>query len=357
MLQPAPSALAAPLRVGDPLGLGAARPPPPPDPDTHDLGLEDKAFARSLLSESERAALDSEIKKAGFLAIGDVRALVAGQCSKGSLEAGGLDPEILALIDARVNYKIFVAGDNLYLREELYAHFPFQEFNVQPEAVFVRQELGVFPARRHALPGDADKLEYVVRDEGDESVEFTTIEDLVGRATRPGYQAQRAPLRVAKTKIFVGKDRWHDFELLHRFARGAARVAAAQLTYSGGAGGPAFFDGLLGRGPGRRLLADEATEARAREERAAAREAALAAQEREIARLAAEQAAVSARLEADIRRLEGLLSGRAVPAPAPHPAGGGAAPSDAVPLSGRAVPAPAPHPAGGGAAPSDTVPL
>jgi hypothetical protein len=345
----------APQRVGDPLGLGIApgeRPAAPPDPDIYDQAEENARFARSLLSEEERSLIDAEIEKDGFMTIDQVRALISENTIKGSVESGGLDPEIVALIDARINYKIFIAGDNIYTREGLYDHYPFHEFNVQPEAIFVQQELGVFPPRTHALK--SEELEYVARDVGDESVDFVMIEDLVGSATRKDYKMRRAPLRVVKTKIYIGKERWGDFALLQRFFRGAVRVATAQIAAQAdgahaplsmlslltGACGGACGGALAGRG-GTPLVTDQAAldaERSAREAEIARREEALRLREEEQRRLAEEQRRlaeeqrrlaedVQRRLDADMKRIEAMLAavrGVAAPAPpqAPAPAQG-----------------------------------
>jgi hypothetical protein len=340
-----------PQRAGDPLGLGirpGERPPAPPDPDAYDRGREDAEYARSLLEPEERAQVDAEIEGGGYMTIDQVRAVVLENTAKGSVEAGGLDPEIMALLDARIDYKIFIAGDNIYTREGLYDHFAFHEFDVQPEAVFEQQELGVFPPREHALKGE---LEYVARDAGDESVDFMMIEDLVGQAARANYKLKRAPLRVAKTKIFVGKERWDDFALLQRVFRGATRVAAAQIAGGGAVGGAlALLAGGAGRvGTGRLLLADAATaaaERAAREEEAARREGELRRRE-EALRLREEEArraaaATQEKLGADLRRIEAMLTavsgtgwaaarGTGVPAPAESRAPSGADSADAPP--------------------------
>lgn len=317
----------APQRAGDPLGLGLSletRPPAPPDPDKYDRAREEAEYARSLLDEEELRELDEEIEKEGYMPIEKVRDLVLGNTAKGSVEAGGLDPEILALVDARVDYKIFIAGDNLYTREELYAHYPFHEFGIQPEAVFCQQEVGIFPPRKHALK---EEFEYIARDAGDESVDFVMLEDMVGQASRRGYQMKRPPLRVVKTKIYVGKERWEDFSLLQRFFRGATRVAAAQIACGGSGGLPPFFSMLAGApslargfaqregGAGPLLLTDAAgleealaAEKQARAEHAAEmarREAEMARREEEAARRAAE---VQQRIDADLRRVEAMLA-------------------------------------------------
>jgi hypothetical protein len=325
-----------PQRAGDPLGLGITpgeRPAPPPDPDAYDRAKEDVSFARSLLSEEERHRVDAEIEKDGFMTIGQVRALVAENTIKGSVESGGLDPEIMALIDARTNYKIFIAGDNIYTREGLYDHYPFHEFNVQPEAIFVQQELGIFPPRKHALK--SEELEYVARDVGDESVDFVMIEDLVGKETRKNYKMRRAPLRIVKTKVYIGKERWEDFALLQRFFRGAVRVATAQIAYSGGqaASMPSMIALLAGAHAGRAetpMIADQAmldAERLAREAEMAQREEALRkreeAQRREVEEQRRAMEEIQRKLDTDMKRIEAMLA-----AVAAAPAGAAASAAD-----------------------------
>ena len=225
------AALAARLpaqRCGDPLGLGQARPAAPADPDA---GTYTESGARELLSAVDRSLLDAEVRAHGYLTPAAVRSLIAENCTRGQLENGGLDPEFLLLIDARINYKIFIAGDSVYTREELYANFPFYEFGVQPEAVFVAQEVGLFEmpvrsvSRTPAAPTDAPDYDYAVRDAGDQRLEFSPAEDLVRAAC--GGPPPRTALRIIQTKVFVGREAWEDFTLQMKFYRGAIRIAAA----------------------------------------------------------------------------------------------------------------------------------
>ena len=310
-----------PQRPGDPLGLGIApgeRPPAPPDPDKYDVEVENAQYSRSLLSEKKRRAVDESIKRDGYMTIEKVREIVLENTTKESIEIAGLDPEIISLVDARINYKIFVAGDNIYTRDELYAHFPFHEFGVQPEAIFVQQELGIFPQRKYAME---DGFEYLARDVGDESVEFVMLEDLVGAAARKGYVQKRAPLRIVKTKVFVGKERWDDFALLQRVFRGAIRVSTAQIAYNGGERGgmPPLLAMLTGSAPAPLRIADQATvdaerlqrEADAKAE-AEKREADLKRREEEARRREEEarrrEKEVQDKIEADLRRVEEMLT-------------------------------------------------
>ena len=224
------AALAARLpvqRCGDPLGLGQARPAAPADPDA---GTHAESGARELLSTVDRSLLDAEVRAHGYLTPAAVRSLIAENCTRGQLENGGLDPEFLLLIDARINYKIFIAGDSVYTREELYANFPFYEFGVQPEVVFVAQEVGLFEmpqrsVRTMTAPTDAPDYDYAVRDAGDQRLGFSPAEDLVRAAC--GGPPPRTALRIIQTKVFVGREAWEDFTLQMKFYRGAIRIAAA----------------------------------------------------------------------------------------------------------------------------------
>jgi hypothetical protein len=309
--------LAAPQRAGDPLGLGIApeqRPPAPPDPDPYDRAREDKGYARSLYPEAERRVVDAEIEADGYITIERVREIVTENAPKGSVEQAGLDPELLRMVDAYTDYKVFVAGDNIYTREELYAHYPFHELGVKPEDVFAQQEIAVFPPRQHALQDD---LEYIARDADDESIELVALEDMVGAAARRGYQLRRPPLRIVKTKVYVGKQRWDDFLLMQRFIRGAVRVAAAQLA-GGGAVTP-LVALAAGCGQAPLALADTVTreaELRRREDEARRREEELRRLGEELRRRDEETrraaAEVQRRLDADLRRIEAMFASVAV---------------------------------------------
>jgi hypothetical protein len=308
-----PTALLAahltPQRVGDPLGLGVRRrPPAPADPDRYDVEAENRIGARALLSAEDRARADADIKEGGYWPIETVRTFVSENSAPGALRRGGIEPELMIVIDSHINYKIFIADDNIYTREELYATYAFHELEIQPEAVFTAQEIGVFPPAKYA-----EGLEYAVRDVGDERTEFATIEDLVGAATRKNYVKQREVLRIVSTKIYAGKDIWRDFLQAQTLFRSMIRLDAARAA-SGGAPRRSVFSLLTGAGAGRDaplMIEDEggATAEAARRQRAdslRAREEAFAAA---VAAERAREAQVQARLDADIRRLEAMFAG------------------------------------------------
>ena len=199
----------------DPLGLGIKKQIPESPKFTKEEN--DTFFTRSLLSEQEKASLDEE----GILSIENVRALICENMVKAqeSYEgAYGLDPDLLILIDSRIDYKIYIIDDNVYLFEELYMAYPFQEFNVTPESVMVRQDIGFFT-----------NGETIVVDAGDEII---AVDDLVGLATKKNYTMKNKPEKVVNSKIYVGKEKWKDFAQLHKFFRGIARISNMQIENS-----------------------------------------------------------------------------------------------------------------------------
>lgn len=223
----------------------------PPAPD-YDAGLEEKEYSRSLLSPDDLAALKAEIAIDGPMNIAQVRGFVQQNSVKESQESRGetfaIDPETLMVLDARTEICVFIAGDNVYSREQLLEHYPFEALGVAPEAVFAQQEVGVFVQK------DEDN-EYVARDVGD-SEEFTLVEDLVKQATHRGYKSQRSPARVVKTKIFLGKESWEDFTKLKSLARAFSTfVVPLALGPAGSAGALECFLGGVPAPVPRRLEA------------------------------------------------------------------------------------------------------
>jgi len=186
---------------------------------------EQQEYTRSLLSEEELANLEKD----GNWSINEVRDFIKQNVVKESMEARGeiyaLDPEVLMLIDLKTNFNVFIAGDNIYTREELVDIYPFKELNTTPENVFIQQEIGVFPPKKYAI--NSKQWEYIARDVGDKEL-FIMLEDMVGQAARFNYKLQRAPKKIVKTKIFFGKEAWEDFSLLRRLLRGVTRCLALE---------------------------------------------------------------------------------------------------------------------------------
>jgi hypothetical protein len=348
------------LIVRDPLSLGYTRPAPLPDPEPFDEARDRAEYTYSLLNEKESKELDDDMKEFGALTIDKVREIFTSNSIKNTQHSRGemlaLDPEVMMLVDMRYRDKVFIAGDEIYTRAELMEAFAFPEFGVTPEAVFEQQEIGVFPAGRHAI--DDNKLEYVARDAGDTSIEFTMIEDLVGRVARKNYRDSRSPLKIAKTKIFVGREKWEDFQHVSRFFRGGARIAMSRMLTAGsepgGAAGPnPIFDlaRMLGGGSRNSVAAIEDSGAASRRAEAAATALQLreeeAAKREEEARLREEATRLreealrskeeeyQRRIDADMKRIEAMVARMAAPQPAAATPPAATAPP--APTNGSAV--------------------
>lgn len=292
----------APLH-GDPLYAAA-----------YNSSTEEVDFSRSLMGPKDLARLKADIAAHGFMTMENVRELIIQNTVKESQEARGetyaIDPELMMLIDTRTNFRVFIAGDNVYTREELIDNYPFDDFRTTPEDVFAQQEIGVFPPKKYADPSAAetkgeDTYEYVARDlggdGGGEEEEFIMIEDLVGCAARKGYKTKRAPVRVVRTKIFLAREKWDDFTSMRRFVKSFKTFVAPLMLEGGGGfagGSPStalayLFGGQAYQGRGPLAIQDEAGLVLERER---------AALERERAALAREQAALRA-LEAKAHAL------------------------------------------------------
>jgi hypothetical protein len=285
---------------------GAPRPPPPPDAFVYDAATERREYCRALLPAAEISSIEEEIKKSGFMTVEQVREIIKNNTVKESMDARGettaIDPEIMIAIDSRINFKVFISGDNVYTREELYAHLPFHDLKAEPEDVFVQQEIGVFPARKYAM--DSDEFEYVARDLGDDTVEFVMIEDMVGKVARKDYQAKRAPVKIVKTKVFLGKEKWDDFCLIHKFAKGVVNISGGKTTSP-------FLAAMIGAAPSRPALMDEATlmeQHRKMEEAMKRREEEARLREEAARRREEETRKIEMRIQADVGRIEAMLA-------------------------------------------------
>ncbi len=280
--------------------------------------------SRVLWEADELARLDAELAdRGGYLPIAAVRALVRQNTLKETFHSGAencvADAELLMELDARIDYPVFVAGDEVLTREELLARYPFGRLGTTPEAVFVRQEIGAF-----GPGGGGAAREYLARDAGD-AEGFARVEDLLGPAGAGGGQP-REPLRVAATKIHLGKERWESFTLLARLYRGAAEILAPQLEDGPAAPG---WRPLLALMPGAAHAGEEARLARG--------ERALDALEARAAALDERAAALAAREEGLRVRETGLFAVLGLPHPEDAP---GAGAGDGAAGAGGAGPPP-----------------
>lgn len=125
-----------------------------------------------------------------------------------------IDAEIILAIHAGIDYPIFITEDEIYDRETLCDQFSFEKFNVLPEKIFKRQEVGTFTS--------ATKTEHVTRDVNDTTEESDDIDFM------PLSPDKYKLISVVKTNIYIGKSAWKEFHSCFLFAKGASRIALSQ---------------------------------------------------------------------------------------------------------------------------------
>lgn len=185
-----------------------------PDGFVYDAKEEERSHARSLLSPKELSALKKSIAKEGYMPIQALRLFVEQNTSKEVDKTEvSIDPEILLYVDARIDYRVFIAGDQVYSRAEIMSAFPFQQLAVVPEDVLSMQEVGVFSK-------ESGEPEYVAHDVGGPGP-LTCLSDALRPTATP-----RPPDRIARTKVFVGRQKWEDFLNIISLRRGLASYLA-----------------------------------------------------------------------------------------------------------------------------------
>lgn len=204
-----------------------------------------------LLHPDEQKSIRAQIKKSGYMKIQDVKNLIFSNQFKID-DITDVDPEFLLIIDAYINYPIFITNNQIFTREDLIEKFPFKEFNTEPEKIFRQQEVGVYVHNK--------QLEYDIRDISDKP--FFSIEDFVKSHAKKGHTPNPQATKKVATKIYIGKDEWEDFCLMKRFVRGFQNL----IPIEGGASFEQAVKALpwfiASQGPGgQKLLADKPAEA------------------------------------------------------------------------------------------------
>jgi hypothetical protein len=172
---------------------------------------ENEHFTRQLLTLEEKEIL----KKEDIMTIKDVRNIIRENTLNNTYDK--IEPDLLVAIDARINYNIYVVHDNIYTYEELCISFPFQEFNILPKSIFVRQIIVIF---------DDDKIE--VFNEGDPII---SAHDMIKIATDKikSQDEVKQHKKIINSKIFIGGEKWKDFLQLRGFFRGMVQVSGLQI--------------------------------------------------------------------------------------------------------------------------------
>jgi len=193
--------------VKDSLGLGVKKSIPKEKIYTDE---ENEQFTRQLLSEKEKSDLT-------IFPISTIRNIIIENNNRDTYDK--IDPDLLITVDSRINYNIYIVEDNIYTYEELCTVFPFQEFNISPDSIFIRQIIIIFD----------DNLVEVIND-GDPII---STYDLVKLATaNPDIMTKediKKPIKIIKSKIFIGGEKWKDFLQLRGFFRGMVQVSNLQI--------------------------------------------------------------------------------------------------------------------------------
>jgi len=172
---------------------------------------ENNTFSRQLLSEDE---LES-IKKEELLTIEQVRSIISDNCSINTYN--NVDLDILIAIDSRINYNIYLVEDNVYTYNELCISYPFQELNILPESIFIRQIVVIFEnGLMEVFNDDSAKI---------------SSHDLIKIANKKitSESEINSVKKIVKTKIFIGGEKWKDFLQIRGFFRGIISVSNLQI--------------------------------------------------------------------------------------------------------------------------------
>jgi len=172
---------------------------------------ENENFTRQLLTPEEKEI----IKKEEIISIKDVRNIIRENTLNDTYDK--IEPDLLVAIDSRINYNIYVVHDNIYTYEELCISFPFQEFNILPKSIFVRQIIVIF---------NDETIE--VFNEGDPII---SAHDMIKIATDKikSQDEIKQYKNIIKSKVFIGGEKWKDFLQLRGFFRGMVQVNNLQI--------------------------------------------------------------------------------------------------------------------------------
>ena len=204
------------LIVKDSLGMGIKK---TIDKEKKYSDEENEQFTRQLFSEEEKKILKND----GILTIEYVRKIIIENSTRDTYDK--LDSDLLIFIDSRINYNIYLVEDNIYTYEDLCIAFPFKEFNISPESIFIRQILVIFNEEED----NKDKIE--IFNEGDPIIAtYDLVKIATGKITlNNAHKDIKIPKRVIRSKIFIGGDKWNDFLQLRGFFRGMVQVSNLQI--------------------------------------------------------------------------------------------------------------------------------
>jgi hypothetical protein len=118
-----------------------------------------------------------------------------------------IDPELIYLIDPRIDFNIFITGDEIFSENELSEKYAFKQLKINPESLFVQQMFAIFPNEEYAIKG-ADEESFI---------------SIQGREDRI------SPDKVVFTKFYIGGKKWDDFLIIDRIARASQNIMKKSL--------------------------------------------------------------------------------------------------------------------------------
>ena len=150
-------------------------------------------------------------------------AVIRGSVKANIKDVSHIDPYNLLMIDVSHDEKIFIDGNDMYTRDELYNKYPFRELNILPESIFKRQQICVFEVEK-------TKVEELTITDFDEPDPIMTAKDNINSlkfcsSTGDEYIPKDIIKHKLLTKIFIGKEQLEDFKIVARTARGAMNIS------------------------------------------------------------------------------------------------------------------------------------
>jgi hypothetical protein len=179
--------------------------------DSTDAIFQKCKEALSILTDDDYLTVKNAYKKyGGHQEIGPIRALIRQSSMKTDSDVIYIDPSLYVLVNAYINYPIFITKNNIYSKEEICKEYPFAELGTSPENVFDQQEIGKFTVDK--------SVDYLFRDASDEP--FYYYKDDYNFSTNNRYKRTIKPDKVIKSFIYKAGERFEDFTLMKKFVRG-----------------------------------------------------------------------------------------------------------------------------------------
>lgn len=162
-----------------------------------------------ILPDAEKKDIDEEPR----MSIAQVRQFIKTNSTQESSQSDFfvIDPELIYLIDPRIDFNIFICDNDIFSIDELNNNYAFKELKIVPESLFSQQMFAIFPNDEYAIKGADDEY-------------FTCARVTGGAAT-----STAAPIKSVLTKFYIGGSKWKDFLLLNKLAKASQNVLKRSL--------------------------------------------------------------------------------------------------------------------------------